>query len=340
MFVPKNAKTDRSIVVEPLLNSFFQKGVGSYIRSRLLKRSGVDLKDQTLNQRLACKGSIDGSLATVDLSMASDCLSVELVRELLPVDWTLFLERLRTGTAEFVNEHGDKEIIRLEKFSSMGNGFTFELESLIFYSLAKAVCIHLGLPSDEVSVFGDDIIIPTLAFSCLRDTLLTAGFSINVEKSFSDGPFRESCGSDFVSGFDIRPFYAKKRINEAQLYLMHNFFFRNGEFELARLVRSMCNPTLMLTGPDGYGDGHLIGDYNLRVNRSHRRSGWAGGYFDTYSLEPAEFKKPQIGDSVLPVYSVYTRSGSDSPTNPNAVRGSKGYAKMSIYTLRSGIILK
>jgi hypothetical protein len=51
-FVPKNAKTDRPICVEPLYNSFLQTGVGRCIRSRL-KKAGCDLNTQTTNQRLA-----------------------------------------------------------------------------------------------------------------------------------------------------------------------------------------------------------------------------------------------------------------------------------------------
>lgn len=347
-FVPKNAKTDRSIVVEPLLNSFFQKGVGSHIRGRL-QRFGVDLTDQTRNQRLACKGSIDDSLATIDLSMASDCLSQELVRELLPIPWVQLLEDLRTGTVEIPDavmnilqnpesNHGlpynkGSGYLTLEKFSSMGNGFTFELESLIFYALTLSVCRVLGLHTNEVSIYGDDIICPSAAYPLLEEVLQVVGFSLNSEKSFVSGPFRESCGADYVSGIDVRPFYAKDRVNESLLYQMHNFFRRNGEFELADYVAQLCKPHMALYGPDGFGDGHLIGSHSLRHSRAVKRAGWGGGYFDTYMLCPVEFNKPLAGDAVLPVYSVYTRSGEHGPTNPYSVRGTIGYAKVSIYTL-------
>jgi len=96
IFVPKNAKTDRSICVEPTLNGFFQKGYGSFIRDRLL-RFNINLRDQTRNQSLACQGSIDGSLATVDLTMASDCIATEFVREMLPDEWFNVLNSLRTS---------------------------------------------------------------------------------------------------------------------------------------------------------------------------------------------------------------------------------------------------
>lgn len=348
VFVPKNAKTYRSIVVEPILNGFFQKGYGSYIRDCLL-RSGIDLRDQTRNQDLACRASVDGSLATLDLSMASDCLSSELVWELLPFEWADCLDRLRSSTitltpaqivslseslgGQFVNDDG---YLMLQKFSSMGNGYTFELESLIFYGLAYGAVRSLHLSQRDVSVYGDDIIIPKAAFSRLTEVLSYVGFDTNMSKSYSDGPFRESCGADYLNGFDIRPFYQKSLISDRTLYSMHNWFVRHGELALAEACKSAIRYGVIY-GPDGYGDGHLIGSYQLRLSRKLRRAGWAGGFFDTFSLKPKFYKGLLPGDAVLPVYSVYTRSGEQSPTDPDVVRGSRGYAKISIYTLVDSI---
>lgn len=351
MFVPKNAKTDRSIVVEPLLNSFFQKGFGSYIRSRLT-RFNIDLSDQSKNQQLARRGSVDGSLATVDLSMASDCISYELVWSLLPYEWAETLSRLRSGdvvlpesvTQEIIDVQmmsgrmTPKSTYRLEKFSSMGNGFTFELETLLFFGIVSGCMSYHGLSNfEDVAVYGDDIIIPAVCYPTLEEVLQHLGFRLNKSKSFHAGRFRESCGADYLDGFDIRPFYQKTLISDRSLYVMHNWFIRHGEYELAAIVRKHCQPDLLLFGPDGYGDGHLIGSYQLRTNRQLSRSGWCGGYFDTYVLRPLSFSRAMPGDAVLPVYSVYTRSGKDSPTDPNRIRGSRGYAKMSIYTLARNV---
>lgn len=349
-FVPKNAKTFRAIQKEPLVNSILQKGFGTYLRDRL-SRFGVDLHDQTRNQKLAMQGSIDGRLATVDLSMASDCVSRELVWELLPFDWSELLDRLRTPDVELPSEvsadiiaHHEMEdtmgvgkLYRYEKFSSMGNGFTFELESLIFYGICLAVVESLKLDTEDVSVYGDDLIVPSEAYDLLEVVLKFCGFSLNTEKSFSTGPFRESCGADFLNGFDIRPFYQKTLVSDRTLFLMHNWMIRHGEFELAEVIKRECNPCYLLFGPDGFGDGHLIGSFELRRNRQQKRDGWGGGYFDTYSLKPKSFTGLMPGDAVLPVYSVYTRSGKDSPTDPNVVRGTNGYAKVSIYTFVSSI---
>jgi hypothetical protein len=350
--VPKNAKMMRTIVIEPLLNGFLQKGVGSYIRNRLLRVASIDLRDQSRNQSLAAVGSLDDSLATIDLSSASDTIATELVRHLLPPDWFDLLDSLRTRDVKIPDEYAhnlwshltwdpvppypfsdDSSIYRMEKFSGMGCAFTFELESLIFYALAHSVVRSLHLSTRDVSVYGDDIIIPAAAYSKLEAVLTVCGFSVNSDKSFRSGNFRESCGADFFSGHNVRPFYQKDLVSGQTLFTMHNFFIRNGEYELAARVRSICDPSYIIYGPDGFGDGHLIGSHELRRNRKMKRDGWEGGYFDTYVLRQARDFRVSPGDAVLPVYSVYTRSGECSPTDPDVVRGSRGYAKVSVYTL-------
>jgi hypothetical protein len=332
VFVAKSAKTMRPIVVEPILNGLAQKGIGTYLKKRLLKVSALDLSDQERNRASALVGSTNGSLATVDLASASDTLCIGTVAELLPPNWFDFLSRYRTG--EVV--HKD-QVIQLEKFSSMGNGYTFELESLIFYSLAFGVCQVLGLRTGEVSVFGDDIIIPTEGFSLLQEVLEYYGFEVNSEKSYSFGPFRESCGADWFCGSDIRPFYLRDQISEQTLYLFHNWAMRRCERELANLILEWTLEPLRLFGPDGYGDGHLIGSYSLRSNRQNRRNGYEGGFFDTYMLRPRRIKKRRAGDWLYPGYSNYARSSLEGPSDPHIVRGTSGYVRMSIYTLARSI---
>lgn len=347
-FVPKTALTHRSIMVEPLLNALYQKGIGSYLKKRL-RRCGLDLSDQTINQRSARKGSEDDTLSTIDLSSASDHIAYGLVLELLPPIWFQLLEVGRTGVATYKGEK-----IELQKFSSMGNAYTFELESLIFYALALATAEFSDESTEYVRSYGDDIIIPSSCAPLLIDVLSWCGFEVNSKKSFIQGRFRESCGADYLDGFDIRPFYLKEKISERTLYLMHNWFIRHCEIELANVVKAFIRKDLALYGPDGYGDGHLLGDYELRSSRSHKRRGYCGGFFDTYSLKPkfnyklrseeypgrkeggsTIFLRP--GDWVFPMYSVYARMGEDSPSEPFAIRGTRGYQKISIYTLTTRI---
>ena len=182
-FVPKNSKTDRPICVEPVLNSLFQKGVGGYLKRRL-RESGVNLFDQARNQRLAEIGSKLGLLATIDLKSASDTVAIGLVAKLLPYPWLEFLSYGRTG---HVIHNGT--IRRLEKFSSMGNGYTFELESLIFFGLMYGVVEHSkqigeigSYDTPFIGVYGDDLIVPTCCYSLAEKVLSYCGFDVNPKK--------------------------------------------------------------------------------------------------------------------------------------------------------------
>lgn len=204
-FVPKTAKTHRGIAVEPHVNVFFQNGLGRMIRKRLLLRAQVNLNDQTLNQRLARLGSNDDSLATIDLEGASDTLCLELVRDLLPEDWFNWLDAARSHFGQLDGSH-----FRYHKFSSMGNGATFDLESLIFWAISSAVVELNGYNPFWVNVFGDDIVVPSGCYDAVVQALNGAGFIVNRLKSFSSGPFRESCGFDFYLGSNVRPVYLKE----------------------------------------------------------------------------------------------------------------------------------
>lgn len=203
--VPKTADIDRCACKEPDINMFLQKGAGREIRQRL-RDFKIDLNDQSKNRDLARLGSISGSLATIDLSSASDSVSVELVRCLLPEMWFAHLDSIRSHITVIDGEEHANEM-----FSSMGNGFTFELESLLFFVLARSVAYFTGTRG-VISVYGDDIIAPTQIYHDLVRVLEWFGFSVNTDKSFYTGPFRESCGGHYINGYDITPFYVKEPI--------------------------------------------------------------------------------------------------------------------------------
>lgn len=203
--VPKKSDIDRVACKEPDLNMFIQKGVGSFIR-RSLRKVGINLNDQSRNRDLARQGSISGQLATIDLSSASDSVCTELVNLLLPTFWFTLLDASRCQVTVIDGcEH------RNHMFSSMGNGFTFELESLLFFTLAKATAYFTGTRG-VISVYGDDIICPSDMYHDLSTVLQYCGFLLNEDKSFNAGPFRESCGGHYYLGDDITPFYIREPI--------------------------------------------------------------------------------------------------------------------------------
>jgi hypothetical protein len=256
-FVPKTASTDRPIAIGPLVNVALQKGYGSWIRKRL-KGSGVFLnRNPEKHKTLAKVASITGHLATVDLASASDTIAYAFVMDLLPIDWFEALDQVRSERYEI-----EGTWYEYEKFSAMGNGFTFELESLLFYSLAFATCEYLGLDTSEVSVFGDDIILPVEAYDMFFKVLSKAGFMINDSKSFSSGRFRESCGGDFFDGYDVRGFYIKETLTLRKIVEFHNYLHRSGLIyqlvKTSRLARKLLKPISFLVGPDDGVDDHII----------------------------------------------------------------------------------
>lgn len=247
--VPKSSKTDRVICFEPHMNIRLQLAVGSYIRGRLL-RHGVNLNDQSINRRRALLASRFGKMATIDLSSASDTIARELVFELLPIDWACLLDDLRSHYTTWPDGSTRKN----EKFSSMGNGFTFELESLIFFALCKAV-------SENVSVYGDDIVIPTESFSRVARVLRACGFTLNDRKSFSTGYFRESCGGDYFGGVDCTPVFLRKLPKTTEdVVKFHNQVRRYASVTCDRRWAALMKKWRTIyphhLGPEGFGDGH------------------------------------------------------------------------------------
>lgn len=300
-FVPKTAKTHRAIAVGGSLNIMVQLALGDYMSERLAA-VGVDLRDQSYNQRLAKEGSITGKLATIDLSSASDTISYKLVSHLLPLDWLIALEACRSQKCVLQGS-----IFTQEKFSSQGNGYTFPLESLIFWAIASS-CSESGF----ASVYGDDIIVLSEDYELVVKALDVAGFIVNKEKSFSTGPFRESCGADYHKGTNIRPYYQKDNFCGPELFKLHNYYVRSGQLDFAEVVFSYINPDVVIFGPDGFGDGHLIGDWEpLPSTWKCRKKGFGGYFFSTYKLSSRKSIEHRKSKHVLPLYQVYRRSSED-----------------------------
>lgn len=204
--VPKDASTDRGACTEPTLNVYFQLGIGAYLAKRL-RIFGVDIETQELNRALASMAEI-WRLATIDLVQASDYMSWGFLLEALPSDWFWLLE---LASCRFT-EMPDKGVVELEKFCSMGNGFTFTLQSVIFLALVRCV-----VPPDDhcvCAVYGDDIIVPQASARDLVDRLEYVGFQVNGRKSFLAGSFFESCGTDWFQGQNVRPFYLRQPVDE------------------------------------------------------------------------------------------------------------------------------
>jgi len=207
-FVPKDETTFRTIAIEPYGNVMVQLGVHSYLAQRLKTHAGIDIHSQRWNQEAARWGSENedfvDTVSTIDLSSASDCVSPGLIRRLVRPSWVALLDDIRSKVYDL-----DGSLAEFSKWSSMGNGYTFSLETLLFWALAQA-CETICGSSNKALAYGDDIIVSKGASLLVLQVLRYCGFRVNHSKTHVVGPFRESCGRDFHTGVPVRPTFVRK----------------------------------------------------------------------------------------------------------------------------------
>lgn len=212
-FVPKNNDISRVIAVEPTLNMYFQQGLRAIMEEALKKAFNINLSTQPdFNANLARLGSITNDLSTIDLSSASDSVSLAMLDTLFPSDPLIgWCKAFRSPGITLPSGRYEE----LAMISSMGNASTFPLETAIFASCVRAVYALNGFPfkggpKGTYGVFGDDIICLEKSSRQVLRLLQLLGFTPNKEKTFITGKFRESCGADYWSGYPVRGVYCKR----------------------------------------------------------------------------------------------------------------------------------
>jgi len=189
----------------------------------------------------------------------------------------------------------------LEKFSSMGNGFTFELETLIFSAAVSAVYEMKGLVCTfgvDASVYGDDIIVRTEAAADVIAALKYIGFTTNSDKTFLNGYFRESCGGDYFNGVPVRGYYMKESPNEPHQIIA----LCNGIYSASKEACGIPDPRFLrcwfkcldllpshikrLRGPEDLGDIVIHDD-----NEAHWQYRWRSGIRYLKVWRPAVYRK-------------------------------------------------
>ncbi len=228
-FVEKNVDEARTIATEPSANMYFQLAIGEVINDRLGQVYSWSKSNTPARNRLLCRvGSVNGSFSTIDLQSASDSIGLALCKYSLPTYLYEILDLYRCSRSKLPS--GD--VIRLPMVSTMGNGWTFSLMTALIYCIVHSVCDVVGSPRDieSCSVFGDDIIVPTKLYRATVRLLGLLGFIVNEGKSFSEGPFRESCGHDFFNGRFVRPVYIRRLDTDSSLYVAFNRLAEWGAF--------------------------------------------------------------------------------------------------------------
>jgi len=232
--VAKNSTSRRTITVEPVLLQFVQQGLNTILRDNIKKdrvlRNSLDLTDQSHNQKLAMDGSRTGLWATIDLSSASDLLSLELVKFVFQSKPTFQDWLVRSRSREYTDGISSRVLL---KYAGMGNATTFPVQSVTFALIAMAAildCVglkptprRLERASRLVRVYGDDIIVPAQYSQQVVNWLEHFGLKVNKRKSFTDYKswwehqpcFRESCGVDAYGGVDVTPLYLRALPSES-----------------------------------------------------------------------------------------------------------------------------
>jgi hypothetical protein len=256
-YVPKTRTISRTICTEPVLNMMFQKGAQKVLEKLLLRGTGIDLSIQPdKNRELARRGSIDGSFGTIDLSSASDSLSLSMVDQMFPKEVTRILRSMRSPLTILP----DGREVELHMISSMGNAYTFPLQTILFSAVVYGVYRSIGITPDyprhenlgNFAVFGDDIIVRREAYDLTVKILSYLGFVVNVDKSFNNGDFRESCGFDFMSGHNVRGVYIRSLKTDGDVYSAINRLNRwsaQWNITLRRVVKFLLKGVRLLRIP-------------------------------------------------------------------------------------------
>lgn len=222
--VPKTMKTPRIIAIEPTCMQYMQQGLMEimvkFLESNSLTQGMVGIEDQEPNQLMAQEGSITGDLATLDLSEASDRVSLRLVQSML-FNYGYLLEAVLATRSTRADVPGFG-VIPLTKFASMGSALTFPMEvcvflTTVFYGIEQKLGRRLTRSSikefrGRVRVYGDDIVVPTDFVPHVVSALNLFGFKVNHNKSFWTGKFRESCGKEYYDGHEISIFRVRQSL--------------------------------------------------------------------------------------------------------------------------------
>lgn len=199
-FVPKDSRGPRSVFLEPAAHQYCQQGVMNLLMDKMEASSHglapcFPLRSQVTQHMRAKLGSLDGSLATIDFSAASDTVSHDIVWKLFGKDWCRAFDACRSESVVY-----NDEVVQLSIFAPMGASICFPVECIVFWAICASVCRD----PRQVTVYGDDVVIPVQYVEELLPLLERYGFQPNVAKSYYRGKYRESCGEEYYHGQSVK----------------------------------------------------------------------------------------------------------------------------------------
>lgn len=247
--VPKGCDKKRVVSKEPTVHQFYQKMIGSAMSKHFDRHPEmkINLHCQERNRTLAQLGSRNRQYGTIDLSSASDSVTLTLFKSIFrdtplydPILWC------RTTKAELP----DHRIVELEKMSPMGSAVCFPIECSVFSAIIACANKRLGVHTDYC-VYGDDLVVDGLIFDEVVYLLKELNFIVNDDKSFPpEAPFKESCGIECYYGVDVSPIRLSRkydsvaaRIESEYIWNPDNHYFTKQSASCKDKMRKRINPT-------------------------------------------------------------------------------------------------
>jgi hypothetical protein len=213
--VPKSYKSARIIGMDDVARNAMGKAIEQEFRQQDRVRGTIDLEDQTINQRLAAQGAIDGSIATLDASKASDSISKSLFVDIFPREYVTEVLPLLPTHFELMGKKN--KCYALQMASTSGHSLTFRHETIVFLAAMRlayrqyvALVEHkqvAKVSQQSAWAYGDDSLVASEAAEIAVHILATIGININTDKSYWSGPYRESCGKEYWKGTDVTSEY-------------------------------------------------------------------------------------------------------------------------------------
>lgn len=227
--VPKSYKTSRVISPMPTANQTegymlsdqmihwtethdIQIGSQSYKQTEIISLF-PDNTEEVIDGRTSYRNPshaalLDERSATVDMERASDTVTKDHVRVLVPYNFALAL--LANAPTYWSNGY------KMQMFAPMGATTTFPVEMRIFAAVVIAAYRITLLFNPDLDgkllkpiVFGDDIVCDYRVYQLVIELLENLGFIPNVAKSFGDPAhrYREACGKHFYNNVDVTCLY-------------------------------------------------------------------------------------------------------------------------------------
>jgi hypothetical protein len=295
--VPKTQKGPRLIAKEPTAHQWIQQAIKRDLEEKIRNsalRHCINFVDQGRSQEAALKASETGMQATIDLSSASDRLSLWTVERAFRVHQDLLQAFFACRTRYLSNKLDKKlpKLVKLRKFAPAGSALTFPVQTMVYSVICIGVLLYkrrwacdkvaIETAARLIRVFGDDLIVPVDIFGELIQVLTYLGLKVNSTKSYAKGNFRESCGMDAYMGEEVTPAYvlepyrASRPESVASIVACSNNFFRKGLWRTAAWLQSTVPQKIAKAIPVVSADSGAFGWASTCGYLFNQRNRWNG----------------------------------------------------------------